>query len=290
MQWKGEKMKKVEESKEQEILFSTKDFKIFLENKESGVQEKALHEALEIKYFYEGNSMIMIDDDVIIAEPGDITVVNPYEIHTNVKTDSYKGRYILLMVDLDFFAKARPNGIDLRTLLIAEGQKFNHRIRDNKRLQTIISRVAEELEEQKEHYRLVVYSLMSEFFALLLREEIDHEATKEWRHGRIKRPELIAPALSKILKDYRQHVTVEELATLCNVSKYYFCRVFKREMGVTAIQYLTNYRISLAEAKLKDHNKSITQIAYECGFDDISYFYRCYKKIKGISPKSVRRP
>jgi len=283
-------MKKKEEALlEEEVLFSTKDFRISIANKEADAWEKAFHEALEIKYFYEGRSMIMIENDVIIAEPGWITVVNPYEIHTNVKSDAYHGKYFLLMVDLDFFNEPAPSRIDLRTLLIAQGQKFNRCIKDNKRLQAIIMRVAEELREQKEHYRLIVYSLMSEFFALLLREELSQTLAGQKQNGRMKRPDVISPALSKILKDYRQHISVEELASLCNISKYHFCRIFKREMGVTAVQYITNYRISLAEKKLKDTNQSITEIAYACGFEDVSYFYRCYKKIKGTSPKCLRK-
>ena len=48
-------------------------------------------------------------------------------------------------------------------------------------------------------------------------------------------------------------------------------------------------KTNLAEAMLKSTNKSINEIAWECGFEDESYFYRCYKKIKGIPPKQVRK-
>ena len=156
-------------------------------------------------------------------------------------------------------------------------------------MQTIILRIVEEVSEKKEHYRLIVYSLMSELFALLLREEINQDKSRVSRFDGIKRANLIAPALSKIFADYDKRITIDELANLCKISKYHFCRMFKEEMGITAVQYITRYRIALAEALLADENKNVDEIAYQCGFDDLSYFYRCYKKIKGSSPNSTRK-
>ena len=60
-------------------------------------------------------------------------------------------------------------------------------------------------------------------------------------------------------------------------------------MGMTVTQYIINYRISLADSMLKDENQSIKSIAETCGFGDVSYFYQCYKRIKGTSPSKARK-
>ncbi|MBE6691416.1 MAG: helix-turn-helix transcriptional regulator, partial [Ruminococcaceae bacterium] len=117
------------------------------------------------------------------------------------------------------------------------------------------------------------------------RDALCTEASRLLSKEGLKRAHLLAPALSRIFKDYDRHLSIDELAELCSVSKYYFCRLFKEEMGVTAVEYITNHRISLAEALLREGKKSMEEIAYLCGFEDISYFYRCYKKVKGVSPK-----
>ena len=277
--------KEREEILSQEISFLENDFKIVFRKKQSGASGRAFHEAIEVKYCFEGRMMQMIDNDIIISETGDITITNPYELHTNTETEQYNGWYYLLNIDPDFFVEADPMGIDLRDLLIAKGLKFNNHIRNHKRLQEILLQVAKEMEEKREYHRLVVYHLLSEFFILLLRDEVNSEESGARSKEGLKRARLIAPALSKIFKDYQQHITIDELAALCNISKYHFCRLFKEETGVTAIQYITRYRISLAEALLRDENKSMSEVAYQCGFEDISYFYRCYKKIKGVPPK-----
>ena len=270
----------------QEIEFPEKDFKIYAERRESYGPERAFHQEIEIKYFYDGNTAVMIDSDVIIASPGDITIVNPYEIHANVEIDQHQGKYYLLMMDIDFPRETNQSGLDLRHLLISKGQKFYNHIQNDKRLCTIIFRVFEELESKKAHYKLIVSSLMNEFFALMLREYVNHDKSRSEGEG--SGADIIAPALAKIFKDYQQKLPLVELSSLCNISKYHFCRVFKKEMGVTVVQYITSYRISLAEAMLKSTKKTIDEIASSCGFDDVSYFYRAYKSIKGVSPKRTR--
>ena len=98
----------------------------------------------------------------------------------------------------------------------------------------------------------------------------------------------ILPALQKIFCNYQDHLTVDGLAQLCNISKYHFCRIFKQQMGVTPVQYIIRYRLSVAELMLHTKNYSIREVATMCGFDDLSYFYRCYKKVNGIAPHKIK--
>lgn len=272
----------------QNIRYFSDDFKILISDTTTKPQEKAFHETLEIKYFYEGQSLVVIDSDVIIAECGDITIVNPYELHANVKNDVYTGKYFLVMVDLDFFAGTGINELDLRQLLLVKRYRFNHCIKNNRRLQQIILRIKEELDGKMELYRLVVSNLLSEFFALLIREELCEGGSVPNARDEQHRNNIIMPALQKIFCDYGKHITIEELAQLCNVSKYHFCRIFKRQMGMTVTQYIINYRISIADSMLRYEKQSIREIAAACGFGDLSYFYQCYKRVKGEAPGKAR--
>ena len=271
----------------QNIVYHSDDFKILASSGKASPYEKAFHEAIEIKLFYEGRSMIMIGSDIIVAEAGDITIANPYEIHTNIVNDSYNGKYYSLIVDLDFFADTGVSDMDLKHLLLAKHHKFNHHIKNNSRLNRIILRIHEEVTESKEYYRMIVANLLAELFALLLREELAD--THGESHENMHKGDIISPALQKIFNDYSQSITIDDLAELCNISKYHFCRVFKQHMGMTVTQYIINYRISLADSMLKDENQSIKNIAETCGFGDVSYFYQCYKRVKGTSPGKARK-
>ena len=282
-------MKKIkQELSEQYIPFPLSDFKILVSDSKVRANEKAFHEEIEIKYFYEGVSTLIIDEDIIVANPGDITIVNPFEIHANVDIGQPDGKYLSIILNLDFLKELNPNGLDLRKAFVTSGKKLCNHIANNTRLQTIIKQVSEEIKHEKENYKLVVYALITELFALLLRDYVNNEKVLNKAEKYTKRADLISPALTKIFRDFNKKITVKELSDLCNISEYHFVRTFKKETGLTAIQYIINYRISLAETLLKTTESTIEEIAYSCGFDDVSYFYRCYKKIKGVSPKKSR--
>lgn len=68
------------------------------------------------------------------------------------------------------------------------------------------------------------------------------------------------------------------------MSPKYFCRIFRTVIHRTPIDYLNYYRIEKACYLLETEDLSITEVAYHCGFNDSSYFIRCFKKYKQITP------
>ncbi len=269
----------------QEISFKSDDFKIIVSDRISSASEDAFHPEIEIKLFYDGDSIQTIGSRTIVASAGDITIANPYEVHANIETDLHKGRYYLVMIDLDFFNNTGLIEFDLRNLLVADGAAFNNHIKNNERLNQILLRVIEEANEQKEYYQSIIRNLMAEFFSLLLRDELYNGNPRLLTAKEIKKASLVAPAITKIFKDYNKTISIDELAKLCHLSKFYFCRVFKEVTGDTPSNYIIHHRIYIAKAMLKDKSKSIQQVATLCGYNDISYFYRCYKKITGSTPR-----
>ena len=269
----------------QTISFQSDDFKIAISDRMSSNSKNAFHPEIEIKLFYEGNSIQTIGSKTIIANAGDITIANPYEVHANIQTDLHSGKYYIIMIDLDFFENTGLIDTDLRSLLITNGAAFNNHIKNNRRLNEIIMQVIKEANEQKEYYQSIIRNLMAQFFCILLREHLYQGKPRLLTTKEIKKVALIEPAITKIFNDYSQNITVEELSSLCHLSKYYFCRIFKEVTGDTPINYITRHRINIAKAMLKDKSKTIQEVATLCGYNDISYFYRCYKKITGKTPR-----
>ena len=241
--------------------------------------QRSLHEAIEIKYFVEGTTTLLIGSKTVVAKPGDIVVINPYEIHATV---AYEGnetsKYHIIMVSPDFFFGMGAGAPDLRYLLLAHGIHFRNMFQQDKRLAQIIEHIVKESTEKREGYRYVVRGLMLELFALLLRDGIQLDAVSIPQKNAIRYYNTVDPALCKIRNEYSGHISVDELAALCGVSKYHFCRIFKYVTGMSTMQYLTEYRLKIAEAMLINSDKSVSQVAQQCGFEDESYFCRCYKK------------
>lgn len=249
---------------------------------------KTWHEELEIKYFTSGSSSMLIDTTSITAQAGDIIIVNPYEYHANIAAGECGGEYYLFMIGLDFLTSERFDRLDLRRLLLGERVRFRNLVRKNARAVEILLRIADEMKHRQKEYELAVRGLVTELFAVFLRSEIECVISEETLNDNIKFYRSIEPALSVIRTNYISDISVEKLASVCGMSKFYFCRVFKRATGLTAIQYLTEHRLGIADMLLKNSDLSITQVANRTGFDDESYFSRCYKKSRGISPKELR--
>lgn len=82
--------------------------------------------------------------------------------------------------------------------------------------------------------------------------------------------------------------TLEMLAKRCGLSRNFFCRIFKETLGSTPFEYIIENRMILARKLLTTTNISIEQISTICGFEDIAYFYRLFKRYFHTTPTLVR--
>jgi AraC-like DNA-binding protein len=92
-----------------------------------------------------------------------------------------------------------------------------------------------------------------------------------------------------IHQNYSKNITAEDLAGIIGLSTSQLNRKFKREMDESPIIYLLKVRIEKATAKLLSTDSTITEISYECGFNNQTYFNRQFKKITGFSPRDYRK-
>lgn len=95
---------------------------------------------------------------------------------------------------------------------------------------------------------------------------------------------VIEEAMHYIDANYNQDLRLKDVAEDVAISPQYFSRIFKLELGVNFIDYLTNVRIEKAKTMLKADEMSIKEICYEIGYNDPNYFSRLFKKTVGVSP------
>ncbi|MBQ9805770.1 MAG: helix-turn-helix transcriptional regulator [Clostridia bacterium] len=255
-----------------------------------GSENCALHEEIELKCFYEGASTLLIGNRTVNVKAGDVVVINPYEFHSTVDCgeESTKGRYHLLMIPLDFFGVVGAGELKLRPLLLSDNKVFKTLFEQDNQLFDLLSRVATECMEKQEHYVAAVSGLMLEIFTILLRRGLCDTGNTDRGLDSLRSYHLIEPALRHIRDCYTNPISVDQLAALCNVSKHYFCHIFKTVTQKSAMEYLREYRIKIADVMLINTDKSVSQIAEGCGFESVAYFCRAYKRQYGISPGKRR--
>ena len=272
------------------IIFEVNTFPLLMRRgsvstvNEVGITIQAIHEALEIKYFYEGCSTLLIGNKTVNVKAGDIVIINPYEFHATLDGGGENvGRYHLFMRGLDFFEGVRGADIDLRHLVYGKHTVFKTHFTDNERMRELLSLAIEEDTSESAASRLAVFGIISQFFAELLKYgTVSEEGSSS--EDILHYYNVIEPAIRIIRDEYSRRFTVEMLADACNISKFHFCRIFKSVMGMSAIKYLSVYRLKIADTLLTSSDRQIGEIATLCGFEDAGYFARIYKEHYGHAP------
>ena len=100
--------------------------------------------------------------------------------------------------------------------------------------------------------------------------------------------ERVKLAMEYIHKHYEDNILLEHIALAANISKSECCRSFKRILKITPFEYLIEYRISKAAELLLKNKESISKIAFDVGFNGISYFGKMFKKYRNCSPSEYR--
>ncbi|OCQ23663.1 hypothetical protein A7985_06895 [Pseudoalteromonas luteoviolacea] len=98
------------------------------------------------------------------------------------------------------------------------------------------------------------------------------------------------PALQKVVNAHLYTpLKVDEMAFLCHMSASTFNRRFKQVYGTSANKYLIGKRLEKARQLIKLTDKSVTSIAIECGFEELSYFSRAFKQQYQVTPSQLRK-
>lgn len=100
--------------------------------------------------------------------------------------------------------------------------------------------------------------------------------------------ETLRPALEYLLNHYHEPVTIGQLARIAHLSENYFMGLFKRTVGLSAMDYLNQLRINAACEALISTDRPISEIAFSVGFGNLSNFNRQFKRSMGCTPRSFR--
>lgn len=87
-----------------------------------------------------------------------------------------------------------------------------------------------------------------------------------------------------ILERYIMHISVKDIAKYVGLNEVYCGALFRQLEGLTIIEYINRLRIDKAATMLRYEGCSVSQAAYQNGFEDVSYFCRVFKKLNGVAP------
>jgi len=100
---------------------------------------------------------------------------------------------------------------------------------------------------------------------------------------------VVRRAMAYVHARYAERVSLKDIAAYVGLSEQHLIRSFRKEIGITPIDYLKRYRIRQAKALLEASDKTVTEVSLEVGFSDSSYFARVFRREAGVSPSAYRR-
>jgi AraC-like DNA-binding protein len=246
----------------------------------------------ELVIVLKGAALHIIDGQEMTVKSGDVFVVAGLHEH------QYQDMHGLALANILFDTEAlgMPQW-DIRALpgfhalfelepMLRTQQKFISRLRLSERqlnqANELLHDLTHETAARNPGYRVMAKGLFMQLAVFLSRcysEKPDESSLDLLRIGE---------AIAHIEKHFSDKITLDELAAMAHLSKRHFQRVFQECIGHSPIDHLIHVRCQKAAELLRNTDRTITDIAFGCGFSDSNYFTRCFRKTMDQTPKQYR--
>lgn len=232
------------------------------------------HHNLEIQLCCEGSGFVILDGIRTEIGVGDIVAVNCNTIHFT-GTDDYI-KYHCIIIDTDFCISS---GIDCSDIQFEN--VFKNPVIMNSIIQTV---------ETYKNPDDVCYKAKLKYLILKILIEIRTYHTKSISVSKydIKYFKEVKDTIVYIQNNFNKKITLEELSRKMYIDKYSLSKKFKEFTGITVVTYINNYRSKQALLMIQK-GEQIGDAARICGFNNISFFTKTFKKYSGNLPSFYKK-
>lgn len=265
------------------------DFKISKVKRDASkkvIQESHVHPYYEIFYLVNGDCTFFINHDIYKLNKGDLVIVPEGELHKSTYPQrGFSEQYCLCFKDNNLeWLKDIIGGEIVNASLKMGVISIPEKRRDY--VEALMKKMLFESKEQDILSAAFIKIGLIELLLFIIRcQRFEQNVIKEIDVDN----QLMQQIATYIYNNYNQKITLEHMADKFHISKSYLSKKFKSVTGFGFKEYLVNVRIKNACTLLLDTNKSITDIAFECGFNDSNYFGDAFRHVKGMSPNKYRR-
>ena len=238
-----------------------------------------IHHYYEILFFTQGNAKYIIDGSEYDANPGDVFITNPNELHSIVfKGNSTYERHFV-QFDADFLSALSPS-LQERFSSAAEKHKIASTDVHKYGIDKFFLSIQDCMITHPTEFELIIQTYILQMAAAIcdcMSVTYELPVTGTTKTQKIKQ---------YINKNFTRNLTLDEIADEVFFNKYYMCHLFKAETGMTIKEYIELLRFMYAR-KLYAQGKKMSDISSLCGYSDYSLFYKNFTKYSGgKSPKS----
>lgn len=232
------------------------------------------HREIELLMAVSGKGQVIADLKTISLCGSEIAVIHPNKVHYVVSESVFT--YYCLIIDSDFLVDC---GIDPSSLCFED-----HII--SKELTEKMHRLQQEWSENKDYRNLLLRALLLDLVVHLCRHHLIRETMAEKEGPTLRK---IKQSINFIKNHFRRDLTLDEIAAEAGLSKYHFCREFKKATDLTPIEFINRTRCEYAKNLLESQKYSVTEISEMCGFRTASHFSKTFRGFFGVYPSDYVR-
>lgn len=236
------------------------------------------HPEVEVIYVEYGVLTLYCDDNDYHLTKGDLFIINSNSLHAINGLSQSRHHAIIFhpkLLDFNYYDRAQEEYIQPITSNVFH---FRQTILKHKDFEPLLDSLLNNEQQDPLLIKILLYQIIFKLYRL---NAIVKEVSEE-KLGNIR------IIISYIQSHYAEKIRLSDIAQFVGYSSNYVCKYFKKKMGITVFQYLNQYRIYHSLHLLKKTDKTILEIALECGFENDSYYIKTFKSIMKQTPKKYR--
>ena len=234
------------------------------------------HNHMELFFIVGGKGQFLINDQLYPVDVNNLVIINPNILHTEVSLNAQPLEYIVLGFE----------GIALANEDSSNGQFNILDHYESVEISGCLRNILREMEQKNPGYEDVCQAYMEILIIRLMRTTALAVPTEPQTFSSNRQ---CAAVRRYIDLHFKEALTLEQLAEEGHMNKYYLSHAFKREYGVSPINYMISRRIEESKYLLAETDLSMSQISQLLGFSSLSYFSQVFRRTLGSSPMEYRQ-
>ena len=242
------------------------------------------HDCIEISYVNKGRGCYLVGGKKYIMEPGDVIIFNSLEPHSWEALPPDSMIQTVLVFSSSLIWSGETNIFDYQYLkpFAQKNINFSNKLPPDhlttKKIYNLLVEMSQEYENKQLGYKLMLKAKLLEIITNLVRSFQDETKAFEDVHIKQGQLERLNTTLEFINLNYLKDIRLAHGAAKACMSTSYFSTFFSKTLGLSFKEYLIRLRIKHAIDLINTTHKSITEIAMESGFNNLSNYYKAYNK------------
>ena len=250
------------------------------------------HSEMELVVVKKGQGKVSVNYETYTVTAGNIVIIPSGQIHSiqgipgcimeyenMFFTDNFLLSHQEDICSSQFIRPLFKNKIAFDSLLLDSSLSYYQEIA------TLLEQVDRLSDQRPMGYQLAIKGLYFQIFFILFSHKKEDPKTLPTS----KSVEKMKILIKYMEVHYNEPITIEQMAELLHYSPSHFMKFFRNVMGTSFISYLNDYRLTIAARSLNLSTDSVLDIACHCGFDNLSYFNRLFKRKYQMTPSQFRK-